>query len=65
MNRYSFEMQVSGTARVTVDAETLDEAVEKLECGDWEPDEESQETDWNIPRNQNPRSLLLDTEYII
>ncbi len=65
MNRYRFEMQVSGTAMVTVDAENLDEAVEKLQDGEWTPDNESQETDWNIPRNQDPRTCLLDTEYLI
>lgn len=64
MNRYSFEMEVRGTARVTVDANSLDDAISLLESGEWTPDDGSQETEWNIPKNTDPRACLLDTEYI-
>lgn len=64
MNRYTFEMEVTGTATAIVEAENLDEAVEKLENGDWTPDDESQETEWNIQNNRDPKTCLLDTEYI-
>lgn len=64
MNRYRFGMVVTGTASVTVEAENQEEAIQKLEDGEWSCEEESQETEWNLPDCQDLSSAILDIEYI-
>jgi hypothetical protein len=49
MKEYTFDFDIQGSATIVVDAESIDDALDKLKSGNWKEDQLS-EWDYVFPR---------------